>query len=1043
MKKYVWIQFILVVSFIASQGQICKLKQNFQNLLQIEMSGTYYLFLEDYFVGDGLMYSLNDNDQYFQVNPPLIQGTIYGEPISLIPKPKTVPQQKEFLLLLKVNEGDLDTYEIHSLNKFSKNKRISASEFIVRFNFDRCNQMNSFDIFIIITCLDFEGQQLIYMIFDSDYQLINTFKFDIKYAEQKSKIMSKSAGKYLCTLINNGQEKGNEYVSNYSHLLIFQLETQNLADSKTTINVVLLNQIPTSTDFISNFDIVKEGYLFISFFNLGVQIHKLNEQKSYQLDISIKKRILGIRAQKISYGFHEYNIVYWDEQNLSNFLYEPIQNKIVSWEKKIQTNQINLSLNFVTSVFINDKYIVVSNTYGTSIYPTMINDVNEGRLLYYYPSNSAISYFINIIDYLISIEEGSLVLYMINDPQIKIQISGLSKTIQSFQIRAIANQFDKPRVECPVLNLYFEVQQLFISISQLQTYYDYPSQVWKTTYLSGVYSEAGQSKQFIKIKIDEDKKQVIKQSQLIIKDILEIQPQISQQDQVEIEFDKLHTEYTTPWKSYQCSEVVYMKQQQLYQYQTEFKFKEKFYLITQSYYKLELKECGVNDPQNCEHLLTQNLEISNIIEIFGFNIHDDYAYLAISQILIWNFYENINFYQVRTSNIQIFRFKLNEKNKTVKKYKISHMLHQIKKIDIIDDRIYMLYKFKEQSYIFSSKITEINPTLDILQLSHKVNPSMDYAFNIEFYGYFFYFFTNEVITQNDQVVSIIDCLNVVNIEDGKFEIINTIKYHESGTFSKNLYSLTISLTKSGAYICQYADVKTTFLTRSKFLTMAFTQYKDKHYEKFRSENIAILLQYARQENNPRIKRSSSEKYFYQEVVYLDQNVEIIVYNMRSTKLNHVHYQLKGTFLDVQRHYISSLSQDIFAVHINVDKFQKLNGLSIQFIKHEPLITITYKGDINKQQIQQQQNPLTIPFTLPSENLSYDEYPVFQLIIYNEKIKQENSQQQNNQQQYNQQQNNQQQYNQQQYNSQVSIDEILQRVFDQILQQSEGIYIDTI
>ena len=41
---------------------------------------------------------------------------------------------------------------------------------------------------------------------------------------------------------------------------------------------------------------------------------------------------------------------------------------------------------FKTNVFINDKYIVLSNFNGISIYPTIINDVNEGRLLFYYPS---------------------------------------------------------------------------------------------------------------------------------------------------------------------------------------------------------------------------------------------------------------------------------------------------------------------------------------------------------------------------------------------------------------------------------------------------------------------------------------------------------------------------------------------------------------------------------------------------------------------------------------------------------------------------------
>ncbi|CAK94500.1 unnamed protein product (macronuclear) [Paramecium tetraurelia] len=990
---------------------------------------TYHLYLEDYFVGEGLSYSLNDNNEFFQINRPQNQGGIQGEPISLMPKPKYVPQQKEFLLLLKINEGDQDTYEIHSLNKFSKIRRFSASELIVKFNSDRCNQMNSFDNFIIITCLDYEEEQLNYLIFDSDYQLIKTFKFDIKYAQYESILISKSAGKYLCTLINNGQQKDNEYISNYSNLIIFQLETQNLADSKTTINIVQLNQIQTSADFISDFDLVKEGYLFISYFNLGVQIHQLNEQKLYQLDISIKKRILGIRAQKISYGFHEYNIVYWNEEHISNFLYEPIKNKIISWEKKIQTNQINLSLNFVTSVFINDKFIVVSNTNGISIYPTIINDVNEGMQLYYYPSKSALSYFINIIDYLISIEEGSLILYMINDPLIKITASELQKIPQSFKIRAISNQFDKPQVECPILNLYFQVQIDYNPTKIQYIYFDQPFQVWFTQIQRGVYQDVGSPYQQIKIKIDQDKIQEVKWNQLIIKNGLQLQGYVSNSNQVKVEFDKVLTEHKTFQNQYDLGDVAYMKQQLLYQYQTEFKFREKFYMITQSYFKLDLQECGVNDPQNCELILSQNLEIRNTIHMIRFNIHNDYAYLAIDQQLIYEAFENLQLQNIKNSKITIFRFKMNEKNKSVKVYKISHLLHQTIQIDIIDDRLYMLYKSQVQNYIFTSKITEINPTLDILQLSHKVNKCQNFAFNIELYGYFLYYFTVEIIEQDD-VTRNFELLNVINIEDGKFELVNAIKYKEGLPLIKFKYSYVLYLTKGGVYLSQFTDIVVTYLTKSNFLTFAFTQYKDKDYERFRKKNLIVFPgQEVHQETNPRIKRSSSEIFFYLEPVYITADSNIVIYNMRSTILNCQHFSLADTFLDIERNYVTTLKKDIFAIHKSPGKTWVMNSLLIQFITHEPKIKINYQANTKE-------NPLKIEFTVLSNQLGPEESPQFQLIIESEQQNQENSQQEASQQQ-----NNQQQQNQQQINE-LNLEEYFRRLFDQ-LQQTNGIQFGTI
>ncbi|CAD8183781.1 unnamed protein product [Paramecium pentaurelia] len=966
--KFVWLQILLAISLIVCQSQVCKLQQNYQNLLQMNEKETYLLYLQDYFYGDGLTYSLNDNTHYFQPNNPENLGGIKGEAISLIIKPKKVAQQKEFLLLLNVNEGNQETYEIHSLKNFSKKNKFSASVFIARFNSDHCYNMNQIDDFFIITCLDFGQQQITYLTFNSDYHLINTFDVNIDYAQKESKIITKSAGKYLCTLMNNGEYQEGEYVSHNSNLIIFQFEkTQNFEDSKILINLVQLNQIQISNDFITGFDIVKEGHLFITYFNQGIYIHLLNQEKQYQLDISLKKRILGISAQKISYGFYEYNIVCWDEQKLSNFLYDPSKNKIISKEKLIQTTQINLLLNFVTNVFINEKYIVVSNLNGISIYPTIINDVNQGRLLYYYPSKSKISYFINIIDYLISIEEQSLILYMINDPIIKLKNIEVKKTPQIFQIRAISNQFDKPQVECPTVILYFQVQNEQFWKNVTEQYFDSPYEVSQTNFLRGLYQDDNQHPSNIKINIKCDKIQQIKLNQMIIRNQLEIQPKFKNLQNFDIKVDKIYSEFRTKEKNYYLSDVAYLKQQLLYQYDDNYRFKEKLYLLTQQYFKIQLMECLVEDFKNCVILHTQNIEVSNRIEQFIFNIHNDQVYLGFAQVFGWKGYDNLDEFNIKVSNVVIFSYKLNEKNRIVKKYQISHFQHKVLQLEIIDDRIYMLYEIKKYTYIFTSKISDIYETMDILELSHKVDYCRVFSFNIEFYGYFLYYFTMNIEQQ-------FTYLNIINIEDGKFELINKIKFKDDQQQIRRLAHYS-RFTKNGAYI-SIAYESFLYFTRHDFFKMVFTQSSEKSYENFVKNQIKLPFNFGESEEIYSFTYTSSEKYYYILQTDFAGDYKIYIYNIKSTILNCIHYVISKEIFDFRRKIISSQKYDIFSLNQLENGIWRLRASQIQYIKHEPLITI----NCLQAKVIRNLKSIKIPFVIQTENLKPEQYPIYNFII---------------------------------------------------------------
>ncbi|CAD8099987.1 unnamed protein product [Paramecium sonneborni] len=981
---------LLLFQIILSKSQ---LENNVQNLLQINQMETFFFYFQDYFYGDGLTYRFNDQLQYFQVNQPFIQGGIEGEVISISPQANTIVQEKQFSILLKINQGDQEKYEIHHLKELSEKKQKPfASQLILKLEVDLCYQINQIDNYIIITCYEFESQEIKYLIYDSQYNLIITYSHKMNDLEKKKKhliIISKSAGEYLCSLINHGYYEDNEYISNYSNLIIFKFEKINI-NSEIKINLVYQEEIHLQEDFITGFEIVKQGYLFISFYkNSQVQIQDLNNHKLFKISLSISKQILGISAKKISYGSNEYIIVLWNHEELSNFLYDPSQNKIISREKLIQTTQINLLLMFKSDVFINEKYIIVSNLNGISIYPTILNDVNKGRLLYYYSSKPKISYFINIIDYLITIEEQQLVLYIINDPIIKIENLNPNDIPQLFQIMAISNQFDKPQIQCPRLNLYFKVEfDTSIPYAVKSNYFNIPYQVYWSIQNRGIYQGKDENLRYFNINIDCNGKQSIKQKQLIIIPYLKMYPQTPIPDNIDVIVDKDSEVFIHEQDLYLCSDVFYQKQQLIYQHQEIYEFKEKFYLLLQQYFAVYVKECLAKDPNNCVILHYQPIEFLAQIRKFIFNIHDGILYFGFEQNFIWDGYEDLDNFEIQTSNVEIYSYRLNKNKKIIKKIQISHLFFSVIQIDIIDDRLYVLYQYRnDKKYLFNYKIDEIEDDIDIRQHSHLVNFCQNFAFNIEHYGYFLYFFTNE--PKDDIIVTY---LNAINIEEGKFQQINKLKFKQYEKQNEIRY-FEIRITISGVYIqtTSYFE-KNIYFKKSDFFLLIFTKFDNQNYERYLNNQINIpqALLFKKQKNRTfKINYFSSEKNLYQ--IFSEYNIGyiIFVYSFKSTLLNLVHYGLDEYMMNnFDRRAISLLEGDIYSINPFIQSEIKIQKQKLRFIKQEPLITL------NCQQYEQTDSSpfVTVPFTVFTSRLTVEQYPVYLLQFYLKQEKDEDNQQ---------------------------------------------------
>ncbi|CAK59189.1 unnamed protein product (macronuclear) [Paramecium tetraurelia] len=451
-------------------SQTCRSKNTEYNLLTIVSGETFRLPLNEYFVGDGLKYSILPQGGAFKLNQPEIQqGTIQGTIISSTSSTfnnNPYIQGKYYYALAQTGNSDYTVYNL-TLNTSSYNSSIS------NITSGTCYSINYLINMVVVTCSQQGTNYLEYLFYpesnpgDSKTTIIDTITIT-----PGSYVMTQIAGQYIVTLMNAGTFQNGNYSVLSTNIAVFQFdESSSGSDTLSRINlpVILSNKSESITDFYTGVSINQNGILFVSTYYSGfMSINLQDVQASNQQFNPFSVGTLGISSFKLEYNNDLFYIAIWSSEGL---IVAEFHDKVVDLAPAvysrdigyiqanfIESNQIPLTQMFTTQVFMNSRYIIVSNFNGISVYPSLLNSINDWKLLYYYNTSvqsAAFDYFNNIM---LAVSGQIVTTYLFSNPTLTISNLPVNTTIQNITITASINMFeDIQNSACVSVMLYYNV----------------------------------------------------------------------------------------------------------------------------------------------------------------------------------------------------------------------------------------------------------------------------------------------------------------------------------------------------------------------------------------------------------------------------------------------------------------------------------------------------------------------------------------------------------------------------------------------------------
>ncbi|CAD8089814.1 unnamed protein product [Paramecium primaurelia] len=471
-------QFILKLGFILillyqTLSQTCRLKNTEYNLLTIVSGETFHLPLNEYFIGDALQYTITPKGQPFvqrrqQIGQGVLQGTIISSTSSNFNNNPYI-QGINYYALIQIS--DLDFAIVQSQLQ-SESYNISFASITS----GTCYQVNFLQDMVVVTCSSSGKNILEYQFYQASNSsqnfsiLIDTI---IITPGSNLSVITQTAGQYIVTIVNQGTFQNNSYSvisTNISAIQLLQEENGKYDFTQLQLPAILETNNNLVTDFYTGISLNQNGMLFVSTYYNGFKPVNL-------LDLSVKINpfnpfnigTMGVSSYKIDISDDTFYLSIWSTEGLIVGVFQEsvVNQKTGIFDNKIQfqqsqlilTSQITYGQIFTTQVFMNSRYIIVSNSNGISVYPSILNTINDWKVLFYYNLNvqsTAFDYFNSI---LIAVADQNVYTYEFNNPMITAtNLPFLNTTIQNITITATTNMYtNKNQKSCPPLQLFYNI----------------------------------------------------------------------------------------------------------------------------------------------------------------------------------------------------------------------------------------------------------------------------------------------------------------------------------------------------------------------------------------------------------------------------------------------------------------------------------------------------------------------------------------------------------------------------------------------------------
>ncbi|CAD8198517.1 unnamed protein product [Paramecium octaurelia] len=481
-------QFILRLGFalgllFETLSQTCRLKNTEYNLLTIVSGETFRLPLNDYFVGDGLEYSILPSEGSFNLNQPemgqgTIEGTIISSTSSTYNNNPYIQGKYSYALVQQGNSN----YTIYKSS-------LSTSSYDVEFasiTSGTCYSINYMLEKVVLTCSEQGSNYLQYIFYPESGQQNATFVTDdaIKITPG-SYVTTQISGQYIVTLMNVGTFQNGTYSVISTNISAFQYSESPNGESQLlgmSLPVILSNNSQQITDFYTGISVNQNGILFVSTYYSGFMAVNLLDIETVAKHFNpFGVGTLGVSSFKLDYNNDLFYVATWSNEGLiiSEF-HEKVVNvgpaayaRLIGYLQAnfIVSTQIPLTQMFSTQVFMNSRFIIVSNSNGISVYPSLLNSINEWKLLYYYNTSvqsAAFDYSNNI---LLAVSGQNVTTYFFTNPTLTISNLSVNTAIQNITINARFNMYEYQRnFTCASLMLYYNVTSSEYQLSIFNTY---------------------------------------------------------------------------------------------------------------------------------------------------------------------------------------------------------------------------------------------------------------------------------------------------------------------------------------------------------------------------------------------------------------------------------------------------------------------------------------------------------------------------------------------------------------------------------------------
>ncbi|CAD8105047.1 unnamed protein product [Paramecium sonneborni] len=458
-------QFTLKLAFILAYlyeafSQICRNKNVEYNQLTIVTNETFRLPLNDYFVGDGLLYSLDPQPSPFTKSDPFLgSGTISGNIISLTSSNynnnPNIQNLVYYALVQNTADQQIQYSQISNGPSFTQLQTVQTGQ--------TCYQINFIQNMILLTCSSTSSQCtncLTYQFVNQNNSQSNQnpLIFDTINIQTGASVITQAVGQYIVTLVNQGGQ---------SNVYAFQISQNNqYVLTQITLNSILSN----TTDFVDQYtgiSLQENGILFITTYNTGLQTLIFNATANQQTTLSVlgspinpfNQGTQGVSAYSVDYSQSLFYLAIWGSQGIAaGILNAQINQNLATFQSAQVIPSTQSSSNYSNNqVYMNSRFIVFSNQNGISVYPSILNAINDWQLLYYLPQSvqfSAFDYYNNI---LVAISGQYTSNYQFNNPILTTTNLPVNSSLTQLTITAVTSAFGQKNYSRCNMTLYFTV----------------------------------------------------------------------------------------------------------------------------------------------------------------------------------------------------------------------------------------------------------------------------------------------------------------------------------------------------------------------------------------------------------------------------------------------------------------------------------------------------------------------------------------------------------------------------------------------------------